>query len=97
MGMFEDEIMSLQLRPELQKFIDDQVQAGHYDSPEEVIEAGLSVLRQQDAQSDFAEGELDKLLAAGEADLERGDTHDGETVFREIDELSATRRRERSK
>jgi antitoxin ParD1/3/4 len=89
--------MSLQLKPELQKFVNDQVEAGHYDSAEEVIEAGLTILKQQDGESDFTAGELDKLLAVGEADIERGNIHDGETVFRELDDLSATRRRNQSK
>ncbi|MDB5353840.1 MAG: putative addiction module antidote protein family [Phycisphaerales bacterium] len=74
--------MSLQLKPELQKFIDDQVKAGRYDSPEEVVEAGIATLVQQERYGDFAPGELDRLLAEGEADIQRGDIHDGDEVFR---------------
>jgi antitoxin ParD1/3/4 len=85
--------MSLALKPEFQKFIDDQVKAGRYDSAEEVVEAGLAILEQQNDHGDFAPGELDRLLAEGAADIERGDVYDGEAVFRELDELSAARRR----
>jgi antitoxin ParD1/3/4 len=89
--------MSLQIKPELQKFIDDQVKDGHYDCPEEVVEAGLAILEQQTRHGTFAPGELDRLLAEGEADIERGDLHDGEEVFRELDGLSAARKQAMSK
>ena len=87
----------MQIKPELQKFIDDQVSNGYYDSPEEVVEAGLATLEQQARSGGFAPGELDRLLAEGEADIERGDLHDGEEVFRELDKLSAARRQEQAK
>jgi antitoxin ParD1/3/4 len=87
--------MSLELKPEFQKFVDDQVSTGRYDSPQEVLEAALAVLEQQNRQATFTPGELDALLAEGAADIERGDVHDGDAVFRELDRLSAARRRKR--
>lgn len=45
-----------------------------------------------DQGGNFAPGELDRLLAEGEADIERGDLHDGDEAFRELDELSAALR-----
>jgi Arc/MetJ-type ribon-helix-helix transcriptional regulator len=86
-------IMSLRLNPELQKFIDDQIRDDHCDSPEEVVEAGLATFQQQTRSEAFAPGELDQLLTEGEGDVMHGRLHDGEEVFREIDELSAARRR----
>jgi antitoxin ParD1/3/4 len=88
--------MTLQLKPNLQKYVDEQVQSGSYDSADEVVAAGLAALQQQKREV-FGPGELDKLLAEGLADIERGDLHDGEAVFRELDELSATRRSEKIK
>jgi putative addiction module CopG family antidote len=89
--------MSVELKPNLQRFVYEQVRAGRYDSPEEVIEAGLTALQQQDREAEFAPGELDALIAEGVAELDRGESYDGEAVFRELDELSAQRRRETSK
>lgn len=86
--------MSLKLKPEFQKFIEDQVEAGRYGSAEEVVEAGLAILEQQTDCGNFIPRELDRLLAEGAADIERGDVYDGEAVFRELDEQSAARRRE---
>jgi hypothetical protein len=50
-------------------------------------------LSTQDNESHFPAGELDRLLAEGEADIAKGDLHDGDEVFRDLDELSAARRR----
>jgi antitoxin ParD1/3/4 len=89
--------MRLQIKPELERFIKDQIEAGRYASPEEVVEAGLATLEQRTQYADFSSGELDRLLAEGEADIARGAVHDGEEVFRELDELSAARRRDAKK
>ena len=40
---------------------------------------------------DFTPGELDRLLAEGEADIARGNIVIGEQAFRELDEISAAR------
>lgn len=89
--------MSVQIKPEFQKFIDDQIRAGRYDSPEAVVEAGLATLEQQARYGDFAPGQLDRLLAEGEADIQNGNLHDGDEVFNELDQLSAARRQAQSK
>ena len=85
--------MSLQLNPELQKFVDEQIKEGRYDSASEVVEAGLAILEQQTRSGEFAPGALDRLLAEAEADVAQGKFHDGEEVFRQLDEMSAARRR----
>jgi len=36
--------MNVQLKPELEKFVDDQVKEGHFASPNDVVEAGLARL-----------------------------------------------------
>lgn len=86
--------MQITLTPELQKFIEDRIRDGAYASPEEVI-AGFATLEQHESFGDFAPGELDQLLAEGERDIREGRFADGETVFRELRELSEARRRER--
>jgi antitoxin ParD1/3/4 len=84
--------MDVTLSPRMQKFVEDKVKAGEYASADEVIEAGLASLARHGADG-FAPGELDELLAEGERDIERGDLVDGEEVFRELEDLSAARRR----
>jgi len=62
--------MNVRLKPELQKFIDEEVKAGNFASADEVIEAGLARLmldpapRDADAETlaaiDEAEGQMDR-------------------------------------
>lgn len=61
--------------------------------PDEVVEAALTTLEQQERLGDFDPGELDELLAVGEADIAAGNVYDGEAVFSELEELSAERHR----
>ncbi|HXE54149.1 MAG TPA: type II toxin-antitoxin system ParD family antitoxin [Tepidisphaeraceae bacterium] len=89
--------MNISLSPKMQKFVAEKVKQGRYDTPEQVIEAGLASLEQQEAYGDFASGELDCLLAEGEADIAAGRVYDGEEAFREIAGISAARRREQGK
>ena len=84
--------MNVTLSPRMQKFIEEKVQAGEDRSADEVIEAGLASLARH-GTGGFAPGELDELLAQGERDIERGDVVDGEEVFRELEDMSAARRR----
>ena len=81
----------------MQRFVKRKLRQGAYASADQIIEAGLAMLQQREKHADFAPGELDRLLAQGETDIRRGDVYDGEQVFRELEELSAARRRERRK
>jgi antitoxin ParD1/3/4 len=84
--------MDITLSPKMQAFIDRKMRAGEYTSPAEVIEAGLANLEQQEQLGDFAPGELDALLAEGQADIDQGRVYNGAEVFRELDAMSAARR-----
>ena len=63
--------MKLTLRREDQQFIEDQVKAGHFASPEDVVGAALERLRHDDF-GDFEPAELDELIAEGERMLFKG-------------------------
>ena len=84
--------MNVTLSPGMQQFIERKLRAGEYQSPEQVVEAGLAVLQQQESTKDFAPGELERLIAAGQADIDAGKVYDGDEVFREIADLSVLRR-----
>ena len=64
--------MNLTLRREDEQFIQDQVKAGRFASAEDVVGAALERLRHDDL-GDFEPGELEELIAEGEADIRRGD------------------------
>ena len=84
--------MDLNLSPAMKEFVDRKLEAGEYQSAEQVVEAGLAILQQQERLLDFAPGELDALIALGEADIEAGRVYDGEEVFRELERASVSRR-----
>jgi putative addiction module CopG family antidote len=65
--------MNVSLKPKLKKFVETQVQAGRYESAEDVVSAGLTRLMQDRRESGFRPGELAKLVAEGEADFARDD------------------------
>jgi len=67
--------MNLELKPELQRFIDDQVNEGHFASRAEVVEAAIARLM-LDPQSDDLEA--DELLALKQSieQMRRGEVLD---------------------
>jgi antitoxin ParD1/3/4 len=89
--------MNILLSPPMQNFVESKVREGEYASAEQVIEAALAALQQQRRLGNLAPGELDQLLVEGEADIAAGRVCDGEEVFRELDEMSAIKRREKSR
>ena len=87
----------MQLKPEFQRIIDEQVQSGRYQSVEQVVEAALGALEAQEGFGNFAPGELERLLAEDERDIANGDVVDGATAFANLRARSATRRAALSK
>ena len=73
--------MNVALNTTVKKFIAREVKAGRYGSAEDVVLAALHTLMQQSPPK-FAPGELDVLLAEGEASIAAHGTMDGETYFR---------------
>lgn len=66
--------MKLVLQPELERYIDQQVKAGRYESAEQVVAAALTRQIQDERMGEFLPGELDALLVEGEKDFEQGAT-----------------------
>ncbi len=64
--------MNVVLKPELERYVADQVKAGRFATAKDVVETALGRLMQEDF-GDFEPGELDALLAEGEAGIARGD------------------------
>jgi putative addiction module CopG family antidote len=80
--------MAISLSPETQKLIVERMQQGGYATPDDVVRAGLSSLEQQQDSGDFAPGEMDQLLAEGEAS---GPPLDGAQVLAELREMRTRR------
>jgi len=73
--------MQLSLDNELQRRITDRVNSGQYASAEDVIAAALGALEHAEHALEFAPGELDRLIAEGDAS---GPPLDGETALAEL-------------
>lgn len=71
--------MQLHLEPLLQRFIDEQVKAGNFPSPEAVVKASL--VEMMEAQGEFTAEDL------AEMELSRREFERGETV--DFDEFAA--------
>jgi antitoxin ParD1/3/4 len=78
--------MAIHLNKELETEIDAKVRSGAYQSADDVIREGLELIN--------AREELRQAIAAGAAQLDRGEGIPGEQVF---DELRARSRELRSK
>ena len=79
--------MQITLPPKARKLVNERLKSGRYASPDEVVLAGLSSLRRQEQLGAFSPGELERLVAEGEASIEREGTVPADEVF------SALRRR----
>jgi hypothetical protein len=55
---------------------------GGYQKPDDAVRAGLAYLRQHEETDDFAPGELDRLLAVADLEIESGQLIDGESALR---------------
>src|SRR5687768_2630837 len=84
--------MEIALTPDMQRFVDDKVRVGRYESAQDVIRAGLAILMQQDAIESLPTEELEAIypglqekLAEGLRDLREGRVTDGEAFFDQLD------------
>lgn len=88
--------MNVTLRPELERLIEDEVKAGRSAGADEFLnKAVYHYVVSRDLGQDYTLEEMDKLIAEGLDDLDRGDTVDGEEAFRQLRAYSAERRHRR--
>ena len=72
--------MTLTLSPTAEKLIHDLVRSGRFATAGDAIDAGLTALLHQDVGA-FAPGELEALIAEGEASIREHGTLDGDEAF----------------
>ena len=76
--------MNVSLTPELEQFIQSQVESGNYTSPEEVIIAGIKLLEERERIYKGRFEELRQEIMVGVEASERGEVVDSETVFSQL-------------
>ena len=73
--------MTIQLKPEQEKFIEEQVASGKYNSPEEVVDKMFQVFKNLQSEYDEWVKETRNKVDVAIAEIERGEGLDGEIVF----------------
>ena len=82
--------MVVSIRPELRKLVEEKVKAGIFPSAEALINAAVEQVVSGD---DLEPGEMERLLAVGEADARAGRFVIGPKVFAKIKAKSKARRK----
>ncbi|HWE94302.1 MAG TPA: type II toxin-antitoxin system ParD family antitoxin [Tepidisphaeraceae bacterium] len=87
--------MNVTLAPDLEKFVREQVETGHYPSAEELVRDAVLRLKLDEKRHQISGDELRRLIAVGQAEADRGELLDSEEVFEELERHSAARRSQR--
>lgn len=66
--------MNVSLSPELERFVEEKIRAGQYQSADEVVNSAIAMLRQQETLSAEDITELRQEIAVGLEQLERGES-----------------------
>jgi len=85
--------MELSLKPKVFRLIENELRSGKYASADDLVQAGMAALKQQQSWGDFAPGELDQLIRQGERSIKREGTVAGEEVFADLRRRSQSRHR----
>jgi antitoxin ParD1/3/4 len=88
--------MNVSLTPELEKFVEDKVKTGMYQTASEVVREGLRLLKDQDSVKQRQMEELRRRIAVGTQQAERGELVDGAEAFKRLRQRSDERRRRSS-
>jgi len=86
--------LNVSLTPELERFVDQRVASGLYQTASEVVRDALRLLEEQEAARQAALEELRRHVAVGIEQADRGEFLDGDDVFEELKRISDQRRRE---
>jgi len=79
--------MNVSLTPELEQFIQSQVEGGKYTSPDAVILAALRAFEERERIYKGRFEELRREIIIGVEASERGEVVDGEIVFSQLQQL----------
>jgi antitoxin ParD1/3/4 len=76
--------MAIVLKPEQERFIQAQIDAGQFNNPEQVIDTAFRLLAQQSADYLQWANEVREKVIVARDEVARGEALDGETVVNEI-------------
>ena len=62
------------------RFVEEKIEQGRFESTSEAVRAGLRLLEEQEAKLDL----LKKKLAVGEAQLDNGESTDGDSFMQQL-------------
>ena len=83
--------LNVSLTRELNRFVQERVATGRYQTASEVIREGLRLLEQQERGRDAALKELKAKLQRGAAQAARGELIDPDQVLKKIERLKRRR------
>jgi Arc/MetJ-type ribon-helix-helix transcriptional regulator len=82
------------LTPELQQLIDSEVAAGRFGSADEFLRAAVHhFVIARELGEIYSPEEIEEMIARGLAQMEQGETIDGDEAFLQLRSQSAERRR----
>jgi antitoxin ParD1/3/4 len=76
--------LNVSLTPELEKFVQDRVAGGRYQTASEVVREGLRLLELQERDRDEAFKALKEKLQRAAEQAQRGEVVDGEAYFEQL-------------
>jgi antitoxin ParD1/3/4 len=76
--------MAIVLKPEQERFIQAQIDAGQFNNPEQVIDTAFRLLAQQSAEYLQWANEVREKVIIARDEVARGEVLDGETVVNDI-------------
>ncbi|MEM9276680.1 MAG: type II toxin-antitoxin system ParD family antitoxin [Cyanobacteria bacterium P01_F01_bin.143] len=76
--------MTIKLKPEQEKFIEEQVASGKYNSPEELVDKMFQVFGNLQSEYDEWVKETRRKMEEGIESLDKGEGVDGEIVFKKL-------------
>ena len=85
--------MTVNLGSTFDEFIAEMIKAGYYQSPSEVVLAGLKLLKDHEQLRQIRLADLRKEIAIGIASAERGEIVDGPLAFAKLRARIAERKR----
>ena len=81
--------LNVSLTPELEKFVQERVKSGRYQTASEVVREALRLLEAQEQTYEEALARVRAKLKRGMEQAERGELHDPDEVFAELRRRSA--------
>lgn len=85
--------MNVSLTQELEQYVSQKVESGLYTSASEVVREGLRLLKERDEIQQMRRAELQRQIAVGLDQLDRGERIPAAEVFEEVRKRSRQRRK----